>query len=167
MGDMSPKQLRFIAEYTKSGNATESARRAGYKQPHVAGPRMLGNVRIREKLVEADQDFQAMFAGEVAHSIQTIVRLRDTAENESVRLRAAQDLLDRAGLKPKEKVDMDLSGEVNTKHEQQYTVTHTIEEYATSFANVLARKDRALSGDTQSDGAGQSIHPAEADIETS
>lgn len=66
-----------------------------------------------------------------------------------------------------DKVNVDISGEVKSTNEQQYTITHTIDEYTASFANVLARRNSALGSDTQSDRLGQSIHSAETDDETS
>lgn len=46
------RQIKFVAHYLKSGNATQSAIKAGYskKTADVAGPRLLGNVRIKAAL---------------------------------------------------------------------------------------------------------------------
>jgi len=51
---MTPKQERFVAEYLVDLNATQAAIRAGYsaKTADVQGPRLLGNVRIREAIEE-------------------------------------------------------------------------------------------------------------------
>jgi phage terminase small subunit len=47
---LNPKQQRFVAEYLKDLNATQAAVRAGYKPKNadVVGPRLLGQVGIRE-----------------------------------------------------------------------------------------------------------------------
>ena len=47
---LTPKQRSFIAEYVVDKNATQAAIRAGYseKTADVQGPRLLGNVRVRE-----------------------------------------------------------------------------------------------------------------------
>ena len=49
---LTPKQKSFIAEYVVDKNATQAAIRAGYsaKTADVQGPRLLGNVRVREHI---------------------------------------------------------------------------------------------------------------------
>jgi phage terminase small subunit len=49
---MSEKQRLFCIYYVKSFNATQSAIKAGYSADtaHVQGPRLLGNVRVREEI---------------------------------------------------------------------------------------------------------------------
>ncbi len=55
---MTPKQAAFVAEYTKDGNATQSAIRAGYSAhtADVQGPRLLGNVAIQQALQQVKAD---------------------------------------------------------------------------------------------------------------
>jgi hypothetical protein len=47
---LSRKQRVFVEEYLKCWNATEAARRAGYKHPNVQGPRLLVNVSIQQAI---------------------------------------------------------------------------------------------------------------------
>lgn len=51
-------QKNFADFYIETGNQTEAARRAGYKQPHVQGNRLLDNVRVQayieQRLEEID-----------------------------------------------------------------------------------------------------------------
>ena len=49
---LTPKQRAFVAEYAVDKNATQAAIRAGYsaKTADVQGPRLLGNVRVREQI---------------------------------------------------------------------------------------------------------------------
>lgn len=51
--------------------------------------------------------------GAVSIATDTIMDLCEHAENEAVRLRAAQDVLDRAGFKPKEQLEIDDKRELN------------------------------------------------------
>ena len=46
---LTPRQQRFVSEYLQDLNATQAAIRAGYseKTADSAGPRLLGNVRVR------------------------------------------------------------------------------------------------------------------------
>ena len=59
------RQIKFVNEYVRCLNATESARRAGYTgAPWVIGPRLLGNVRVR-KLVEKEMAKEIMQPKEI------------------------------------------------------------------------------------------------------
>ncbi|OAB25250.1 terminase [Paenibacillus macquariensis subsp. defensor] len=53
---LTEKQKKFIDYYIETGNAMESARRAGYKQPQVQGAQNLEKLRsfIDAKLAEKD-----------------------------------------------------------------------------------------------------------------
>lgn len=44
---LTEKQKRFIDYYVETGNQTEAARRAGYKQPHVQGAQNVAKLRDR------------------------------------------------------------------------------------------------------------------------
>lgn len=59
MDKLTPKQKAFADNYIISGNATESAKKAGYKQPRQQGSRMLTNVDvlgyIKERTAPAEQ----------------------------------------------------------------------------------------------------------------
>lgn len=63
MASLEPKQQVFVEEYLTCWNASEAARRAGYKFPNVQGTRLLANVsiavavkqRIAEKAMTADE----------------------------------------------------------------------------------------------------------------
>lgn len=55
---MNAKQRKFINYYNECGNATEAARRAGYKTPEVQGPRLLCNPKIKPRLEEHLQQFE-------------------------------------------------------------------------------------------------------------
>jgi phage terminase small subunit len=60
---LSTKQRVFVEEYLICWNATEAARRAGYKHPNVQGPRLLVNVSI-QAAIQARVDEIAMSANE-------------------------------------------------------------------------------------------------------
>jgi len=50
---LTAKQAEFVRQYLLDANATQAAARAGYKQPHVQGPRLLANVSVRAAIDEA------------------------------------------------------------------------------------------------------------------
>lgn len=49
---LTEKQKRFADYYIESGNATDAARQAGYKQPHVQGSQNLEKLSVREYIDE-------------------------------------------------------------------------------------------------------------------
>jgi phage terminase small subunit len=51
--EMNEKQEQFLIAYLRTNNATKAAEEVGYKQPHVAGPRLLEHVEIKEALTAA------------------------------------------------------------------------------------------------------------------
>ena len=58
------KQKKFITEYLKSRNATDAARKAGYKSPNVYGSKLLVNDSIRE-IIDAALEEEKLSAHEV------------------------------------------------------------------------------------------------------
>lgn len=69
---LTTKQRVFVEQYLICWNATEAARRAGYKHPNVQGPRLLVNVSVAAA-IRARIDEIAMSADE------TLLRLTDQA----------------------------------------------------------------------------------------
>jgi phage terminase small subunit len=103
------KQRKFAKTYVETGNGTQSAL-AHYntKDPDVAGviaSENLGKPKVRE-----------LIDGYAARATTNIQTLAETAENESVRLNANKDQLDRAGYKPVERT-MSVSVEVEAPKE--------------------------------------------------
>ncbi|MGL5764284.1 MAG: terminase small subunit [Sarcina sp.] len=49
---LTPQQQAFADYYIESSNALDSAKRAGYKQPHAQGSRLLENVRIKAYIAD-------------------------------------------------------------------------------------------------------------------
>ncbi len=47
---MTERQKRFVDYYIETGNATEAARKAGYKKPDVQGSQNLGKVSVKEAI---------------------------------------------------------------------------------------------------------------------
>ncbi len=82
---MTPKQERFVQEYTIDSNATQAAIRAGYsaKSAYVQGPRLLENVGVAA----------AIRAAQAEHRERTKV----TVESLTEKLRAAYDVAEQNG----------------------------------------------------------------------
>lgn len=72
MAKLNPQQQLFVEEYLTCWNASEAARRAGYKtKASVQGARSLANASIREAIDEAINE-RAMRANEVLARLTTI-----------------------------------------------------------------------------------------------
>jgi phage terminase small subunit len=108
MTNVTPRQQQFVQEYLRTGNATQSAITAGYGAPNadVTAARLLKRPLIQSAMEAAKKDLHALFMAEAYNSLRTLVAIRDDPDAPaSARLRAAQDLLDRAGYKPTEHVE--------------------------------------------------------------
>ena len=94
---MSPKQIKFVEAYLKDGNATQAVIDAGYNVKSRDVAKTQGSVLLKNEKVWALIENSA----ETAQS--NMLKLANGAKNESVRLGANKDILDRAGFSPVQK----------------------------------------------------------------
>ena len=99
---MTERQDKFIDIYSKTGNATQSAIEAGYSQKTAKQKGYELKNLLRK---EINEQTQRVLADHVPSSIKWLSELAETSESDSVRLGAIKDLLDRAGLKPIERIE--------------------------------------------------------------
>lgn len=93
-------QEKFCIEFVRCGNATEAYKRAGYKarSDKVAGTaaaRLLGNVRIQQRIVELQSEMDShkiMDAAERRELLTRFARDEDTGKTDRLR---AMDLLNK------------------------------------------------------------------------
>ena len=99
---MTEKQDKFIETYVLTGNATKAAIAAGYseKTATIKGSQLKSQLHS-----EIQKEVQKMIADKIPASLKWLTDLAESAESESVRLGAIKDILDRAGLKPVDKVE--------------------------------------------------------------
>ena len=99
---MTDKQDQFIETYVLTGNATRSAVAAGYSErtAKIKGAQL--KAQFRNVILEATQK---VLADKIPEGLNWLTELAQSAESESVRLGAVKDLLDRAGLKPVERIE--------------------------------------------------------------
>lgn len=74
---LTEKQKRFADEYIKSGNITEAARLAGYKQPHVQGSQNLEKLSVKsyiDERMKVIEDSRIMTAKEAVELLTGIGR---------------------------------------------------------------------------------------------
>ena len=99
---MTEKQDRFIETYVLTGNATKAAIAAGYSEKTAKSK----GYQLKNQLQsEIQKEVHKAIADKIPSSLMWLTELAEKAESESVRLGAIKDLLDRAGLKPVDKVE--------------------------------------------------------------
>ena len=111
---LSPRQEQFCLEYSRTGNASEAAREAGYSAASARsqGSYLLTNpdiiARVRELQAEWHATQVAAIRDHVGPAIQTLAAIaagQADAKGAQARVLAACALLDRAGFQPIQKVE--------------------------------------------------------------
>jgi phage terminase small subunit len=80
---LTEKQKRFADYYIETGNITEAARKAGYKQPHVQGSQTLEKLSVKTYIDEQLKllaDKRIMQAEEVMQLLTSIARNEEKEE---------------------------------------------------------------------------------------
>lgn len=111
---LTPKQKAFADEYLICGNATEAAKKAGYKQPHVQGSQNLGKLSVSEYIEERQkqiEDSRIATIDEVMQYLTSVMRgeIKDQFDLEAPlaeRTKAAQEILKRNNEKRKLEVEL-------------------------------------------------------------
>ena len=95
-------QVQFVEFFCLTGNATKSATMAGYseKTAYVKGCQL--KKQFGREIAEQTQQ---MIVDSIPGALSQLKNLAESAQSESVRLGAVKDILDRAGLKPVDRVE--------------------------------------------------------------
>lgn len=94
---MNGRQKAFADEYVKCGNATEAARRAGYKQPKQQGSRLLTNVDLLEYIRSRTAPTEQKRIASGDDVLQFFTRVMDGHEGATMfdRITAGREILKR------------------------------------------------------------------------
>ena len=102
MERLTKKQKNFADDYLESGNGTQAVLKnyntTSKNMAGVIASKNIRNDKIREYLKEKAKIVK-----------NTIFELSQTAEQESVKLNACKDIMDRAGYKPVEKSEVEIT----------------------------------------------------------
>ena len=100
--ELNPRQERFIEFFVATGNATQSAIKAGYseKAAHAHGHELKNRYQA-----EIEKKPRAAIRSLVPGALAQLKSLALEGESEAVRFQATRDILDRAGFKPKDVVE--------------------------------------------------------------
>ena len=91
------RQQKFVEYYTETGNATRSAELAGYTHPNVQGPRLLVNVGVKTEIEAIRANMSKDSEQRRVEWIDRLEALGITAEKDSDRLRAIEQLFKAEG----------------------------------------------------------------------
>jgi len=97
-------QEKWFEYYMLSGNAAKAAEFAGYGSPKQRGYELKN--RFKKEIEEKQK---SMIVDAVPGVIAKIIEMAQGAESEAVRLNACKDLMDRAGFKPIEKTETEIT----------------------------------------------------------
>ena len=99
---MTDKQTAFVKEFAFTGNATQSAIKAGYseKTAYQKGHQLRWQFQH-----EIEDETRRLMQAVVPGTLAQIVDLATRATSEQVRLKVAKDIIDRAGLKPTARIE--------------------------------------------------------------
>ena len=117
--NLSKMQSDFIYYFSQTGNATQSAIKAGYKKPNADKMGYELKTRYQQQI---DDEIKKQLSGSVPMALNRVVTLAQSAKQESIQLQASKDLLDRAGYQAvnlhqdvtNERSDKELQEELNT-----------------------------------------------------
>ena len=101
---LTKKQKIFVQEFLDTGNGTQSAMKA-YDTESETVAAVIASENIRKP------NIMAMIQDAAEDAFSVIVELSKGSENDSVRLGASKDILDRSGFKPvdKQQINMEVS----------------------------------------------------------
>lgn len=98
------KQILFVQNFILHGNASKAARDAGYGGTVNSAKRRGHELKLRYKDYIAQQ-IANNISGYAPAALEMIAEIARNGESEAIRLKAAIDLMDRAGFKPTTKTE--------------------------------------------------------------
>lgn len=101
---LTPKQKAFADYYIETGNATEAAKKAGYKQPHVQGSQNLEKLSVKTYIEERMKEIESNRIMDAKEALELLTSIARGEEQEEVvvtfadgyeRVRKPPDIKDR------------------------------------------------------------------------
>ena len=99
---MTDKQTAFVKEFALTGNAIQSAIKAGYSEKTST---QKGHQLRWQFQHQIEDETRRLMKAAVPGALAQIVDLAARAASEQVRLQAAKNIMDRAGLKTTERIE--------------------------------------------------------------
>lgn len=110
---LTPKQIRFIDEYMIDLNAKQAAIRAGYseKTAYAIGPENLTKLVIKEEIDRRRKNTSDKLEITKESLILELLKLKDSAENNTVAIKAIEVINKMLGYYETKKIDVTTNGE--------------------------------------------------------
>lgn len=110
---MTEQQERFAIEYARLGNATQSAKNAGYSEAtaYSQGQRLLKNAEVASRISEIKaqmaEDLRSKMVQQASTAFKVLVGImNDESAKDADRIKCAIDVMDRAGYVAQQKVEV-------------------------------------------------------------
>ena len=110
---MTEQQEKFAIEYARTGNATQSAKNAGYSEQtaYSQGQRLLKNVEVAERIdavkAQMAEDLRKEMRKQASTAFKVLVGIMNNENaKDADRIKCAVDLLDRAGYVAEKSVEV-------------------------------------------------------------
>jgi hypothetical protein len=100
------RQQKFVDNYMASGNATRSAESAGYRHPNVQAFRLLENISVKASIEAIRANMSSESEDRRAEWVSRLEDLGVSAEKDSDRLRAIEQLFKAEGWLSPEKQEI-------------------------------------------------------------
>jgi hypothetical protein len=100
------RQQKFVDNYMASGNATRSAESAGYRHPNVQAFRLLENISVKASIEAIRANMSSESVDRRAEWVSRLEDLGVSAEKDSDRLRAIEQLFKAEGWVAPEKQEI-------------------------------------------------------------
>lgn len=114
-GALTELQDKFIDAYVSNGGRIEAAAiEAGYSEAsaRTLGSRLVKDDRVLAEIYRRTVGRVAVTAPKALHIVETLAQ---SSRSDKVRLEAAMDLLNRAGLRAPERIDHRIGGEIHVQ----------------------------------------------------
>ena len=99
---MTDRQDKFVQFYAETGNATQAAIHAGYSEKTAKQQGHQLKEQLRPLIAEKTKE---VLADKVPNMLNLLTTIAETSTSDTARISAIKDLLDRAGLKPIERIE--------------------------------------------------------------
>ena len=109
LSSMSERKQKFVALYAKGGDVRQAYLDAGYKPGDRA---LAANSRalLRELKPYVEEAIYERIGGHAPMALKHLVKLMTEAKSEQVKLKAAMNILDRAGYQETQKIEIQEAG---------------------------------------------------------
>ena len=112
---LNEQQQKFVDNFVIHGNSTKAAEQAGYAHPKQRGCEL--RKRYAHNIMEQTKETMADMMPDLLRTVASIAMEEPSA---TLRLKACQDLMDRAGYKPVERTESEVySMDVRTTEEME------------------------------------------------